>query len=162
VDGVLTDGSITYDGSGVESKTFNVKDGMIVGFLRRAGIWVGAITGRESKIVKLRCEELKFDFLYQNAEDKLKPYGEIIKKYELQDEQIAYLGDDILDLPLIVKVGLGVTPADAHNYVQEKADLVTIAKGGAGVFREAADLVLASRGELEKIMAKYGDLSGGS
>ncbi len=157
VDGVLTDGGITYDESGMEFKKFHARDGLIVGFLKKAGILVGAISGRESMIVQKRCSELGFDFLYQNAKDKIPVYAEIRGNYTLTNEQMAYIGDDLLDLPLIAEAGLGVTPSDAHNYIQKRADLVTLAKGGQGVFRELADLVLASTGEMEKIIAQYGD-----
>jgi len=117
VDGVLTDGGITYDNQGFEYKKFNAKDGLIVGFLRAAGFKVGAITGRSSAIVEGRSRELKFDFLYQDAKDKLEPFEEIKIKFNLTNQEIAYIGDDILDLPLIVQSGLGVAPADAHNYI---------------------------------------------
>jgi len=158
VDGVLTDGGITYDNQGSEYKKFNAKDGLIVGFLRAAGFKVGAITGRSSAIVEGRSRELKFDFLYQDAEDKLEPFEEIKIKFNLTNQEIAYIGDDILDLPLIVQSGLGVAPADAHNYIQKQADLITMAKGGEGVFREVADLLLASQGKLETVVNKYGEI----
>ena len=152
VDGVLTDGKITYDSNGVETKSFNVKDGLIVKKLKECGILVGLITGRSSSIVQKRSEELGFDFCYQGSKDKLTHYKEIKDNYQILDEEVAYLGDDINDLPLIVKVGLGVVPLDTMDYMKQRADMVSSQAGGNGVLREAADLILASKGEFDKFL----------
>lgn len=155
VDGVLTDGGIIYDNAGNELKKFNVKDGLIISHLRQAGIYVGVLTGRESQVVKLRCDELKFDFHYHGLKDKYEKYLEIKNEYQLKDFEIAYIGDDIIDLPLIKACGFGITPSDAKRYVSEYADLVTFSKGGNGVLREVADLVLAAKGLLKEILEHY-------
>ncbi len=152
VDGVLTDGKIIYTNSGDEIKAFNVKDGQIIKFLKEAGIKVGVITGRNSALVEKRCIELKLDFFHQGIKDK----WSVIESEmgELTAEHICYIGDDIIDLESIRRCGLGVAPHDALEYVKAEADLVTKSKGGEGVVREVADLVLASRGELESVISR--------
>ena len=155
VDGVLTDGGIIYDDNGVESKKFNAKDGLIVKLLRDSGIKVGVITGRDSQVVKHRCNELKFDFHYHGVKNKLPTYQEILDKLGLESKEVAYLGDDLNDLALVKKSGLGVVPKDAHNYIQEQADLVTNVGGGQGVLRETGDLILASQGLMEDIISRH-------
>ncbi len=148
VDGVLTDGKIIYDGSGQEWKIFDVKDGLIVSHLKKAGFILGAITGRESDAVSRRMHELKVDFCHQGITDKADTCLKLMKHYKLKPREVAYIGDDLNDLPVFKEVGLAVCPADAPVYVRQKADLVTFAKGGQGVFREVADLVLAVHGKL--------------
>ena len=152
VDGVLTDGKITYDESGKEIKSFNVKDGLIVGHLKKAGIIVGAISGRESGAVSKRASELKLDFCHQGIVDKASVFLKLIEYHELKKKDVAYIGDDINDLSILKQVGLPVCPADAPSYLRKFAGLTTSAKGGHGVLREVADLVLASRGYFEKLM----------
>ncbi|MBX2910553.1 MAG: HAD hydrolase family protein [Cyclobacteriaceae bacterium] len=152
VDGVLTDGKIIYDGEGRESKHFNVKDGQIIGHLKKAGIIVGAISGRDSAAVAKRCAELKLDFCHQGILDK----GEVFKKlagfHKLKKKEVAYIGDDINDLAAFRLSGLPVCPADAPVYIRKMAAVVTKAKGGEGVLREVGDLVLAAKGILSKIL----------
>lgn len=154
IDGVMTDGKIIYDDNGLEYKNFFVRDGQIMRFLREAGIKVGAITGRESQVVKNRCEELGFDFHYHNAKDKIAVWEEIINKYGLSEVNVAYIGDDLLDMPLFARSGISATPADAPAYVKSKADLVLNTKSGKGVFREFADIVLAAQDQWEMIISK--------
>jgi 3-deoxy-D-manno-octulosonate 8-phosphate phosphatase (KDO 8-P phosphatase) len=150
VDGVLTDGKVSYTSDGVEIKSFNVKDGLIVKKLRDSGIIVGFITGRSSSIVEKRSNELGLDFCYQGSTNKMEQYEKIKQDFSLIDEEIAYLGDDVNDLSLIIRSGLGIAPADTMEYIKDKADLITKKTGGEGVFREAADLILASKGKLDK------------
>ncbi|QSE96827.1 KdsC family phosphatase [Fulvivirga lutea] len=152
VDGVLTDGSIIYTNSGDEIKSFNVKDGQIIKHLKEAGIKVGAITGRSSDLVKRRCEELKLDFCVQGVSDKLAVVKEKMEDFGLQPDQVAYIGDDIIDLKVILEVGLGVAPANALDYVCDKADFVSSKDGGKGVLREVADMILAAQGKFDDIM----------
>jgi 3-deoxy-D-manno-octulosonate 8-phosphate phosphatase (KDO 8-P phosphatase) len=159
VDGVLTDGGIIYDNDGTEYKKFNVKDGQIVKPLRGKGFIVGAITGRASEVVKFRCNELCLDFHYHGVKDKLTQYQQVKEAYQLGDDEIAYIGDDLIDLPVLLKCGLGVAPADALSYVKEQASLVTQAVGGRGVLRETADFILAAQGVLEEIISSYCDRS---
>ena len=152
VDGVLTDGKIIYDDEGRESKQFNVKDGYIISHLKRAGILVGIITGRESKVVSNRAAELKLDFCHQGIMDKHEVFEKLIQFHKLKKKQVAYIGDDINDLAVLRDCGLSACPADALDYVKSKVDVVAAAKGGQGVAREISDLVLASQGVLDKII----------
>jgi 3-deoxy-D-manno-octulosonate 8-phosphate phosphatase (KDO 8-P phosphatase) len=154
VDGVLSDGKIIYDDTGRETKNFNVKDGYIISHLRSAGIIVGIITGRDSKIVSNRAAELKLDFCHQGIMDKLSVFEKLIAFHKLKKKQVAYIGDDINDLATLKACGLSACPADALSYVKSEVDLITEVSGGQGVVREVADLVLASQGLLEKILKK--------
>ena len=155
IDGVLTDGRITYTENGDELKSFNVKDGQIIRFLKENNILVGAITGRNSKIVARRCEELKLDFFFQGAESKKEKYEQIKSEYNLSDGEVAYIGDDIIDLFILEKAGLSVAPKDAISYVRDRVDMVSTKKGGEGVLREVGDLILASKGKLEQVVNFY-------
>ena len=155
VDGVLTDGGIIYTNSGDELKQFNVKDGQIIKHLKNNNIIVGAITGRDSALVARRCEELKLDFVYQKAKDKYSVYQQILNDYKLTSSEVAYIGDDVIDMKVIREVGLGVTPADAIEYVKEYADMVALNNGGHGVVRETADLILAAQGLLNDVIESY-------
>lgn len=155
VDGVLTDGGIIYDNTGVEYKKYNVKDGQIISHLKRFGFTVGAITGRESDVVKNRCKELKLDFHRHGVKDKLKEFNVFKEDYNLNDSDIAYIGDDIIDLPILTRCGLSVTPADVRKYMQENVDIVTNVKGGEGVLRDVADFVLNAQGLLEELIESY-------
>jgi 3-deoxy-D-manno-octulosonate 8-phosphate phosphatase (KDO 8-P phosphatase) len=155
VDGVLTAGSIIYDNSGNEYKIFNVKDGQIMKLLQWAGIFTGAITGRESQVVKNRMLELGFDVHYHGIKDKIKQYRSILEEHKLRDEEVAFLGDDIIDIPILQHCGLAVCPADALPYVRQHAHLVTHVPGGGGVFREVGDLVMAAKGVFEEAIETY-------
>jgi len=152
VDGVLTDGGIIYDDNGIETKKFNVKDGYIISHLKKAGIIVGIITGRDSKVVSHRAAELKLDFCHQGIVDKFSVFEKLVEFHKLRKKQVAYIGDDINDLTTLMACGFSVCPADAMSYLKNQVDLVTLAKGGEGVVREVADLILASQGVMEKIL----------
>jgi 3-deoxy-D-manno-octulosonate 8-phosphate phosphatase (KDO 8-P phosphatase) len=152
IDGVLTDGKITYDDSGKEIKSFNVKDGLIVQHVRKAGILVGAISGRESNAVSKRAAELKLDFCHQGIVDKAAVLLKLLEYHKLEEKHVAYIGDDINDLPILRRVGLAACPIDAPVYIQKEAAIVTSTKGGNGVMREVADLLLASRGYFDVIL----------
>lgn len=152
VDGVLTNGKIVYDDAGKESKDFNVKDGLIVKYLKRYKILTGAITGRESSIVTKRMAELKVDFCHQGIVDKLSVFVKLVKHYKLKMKEVVFIGDDLNDLAVLNKCGFSVCPADSPIYIREQVNLITNARGGEGVLREVADLVLAARGEMNKIL----------
>jgi len=157
VDGVLTDGRIVFDDKGGEIKNFNVKDGLIISHLKKAGILTGAISGRESAATTRRCAELKVDFCHQGILDKLSVFEKLVKHYELRTKEVAFIGDDINDLPILHIAGLSACPSDTFDYIKEHVDVVTRAKGGNGVFREVADMVLAARGEMERIIGRFTD-----
>lgn len=150
VDGVLTDGKIIYDDTGKEIKTFHVRDGLIISYLKKAGILTGAISGRESAAVSKRFAELKIDFCHQGIVDKAMVFEKIVAHYKLKPKEVAFIGDDLNDLPVLRLAGFAVCPADTYDYIKKRVDLVTHAKGGEGVLREVADLVLEARGFFEK------------
>lgn len=152
VDGVLSEGKIIYDETGKEIKNFNVKDGQIISHLRKAGIITGAISGRESGATTKRCAELKIDFCHQGILDKASTFEKLVKHYKLNAKEVAFIGDDINDLVVFRLAGFSVCPVDTFQYIKDEVDLVTFAKGGKGVLREVADLVLSARGEFEKII----------
>lgn len=153
VDGVLTNGRIIYDENGKETKQFNVKDGLIIGYLKKAKIVVGAISGRESAAVGKRAAELKLDFCHQGIVDKVAVLEKVAEFHGIKKREIAYVGDDVNDLGVLRAVGLACCPADAPAYLKKEVDLVTDLKGGNGVVREVADLILASKGEFERILS---------
>jgi len=142
VDGVLTDGQIIIDDQGVESKHFDVRDGQGISLLKRAGVDVGFITGRTSKIVQLRARELGIQIVYQGIQDKRDAYDKIKDRCGLKDHQIAYVGDDIIDLPILRRAGLAITVKDGWSGLRRLVDYVTEASGGRGAVREVAELLL--------------------
>ncbi len=157
VDGVLTDGKITYDESGKEIKSFHVRDGLIISYLKKAGILTGGISGRESAAVAKRFAELKIDFCHQGIVDKVVAFKKLTDHYKLKTKEVAFIGDDLNDLPVFPLAGLAVCPADTVDYIKKRADLVTKARGGDGVLREVADLVLEAKGFLEKWLTAFDD-----
>ncbi|MEZ4972103.1 MAG: HAD-IIIA family hydrolase [Cyclobacteriaceae bacterium] len=152
VDGVLTDGKIIYDDTGRELKHFNVKDGQIIGHLKKSGIVVGAISGRDSAAVAKRCNELQMDFCHQGILNKAEVFQKLIDYHKLKKKEVIYIGDDINDLGVMQLAGISACPIDAPVYVREVVDVVTKSRGGEGVLREIADLVLAAKGILSKIL----------
>jgi 3-deoxy-D-manno-octulosonate 8-phosphate phosphatase (KDO 8-P phosphatase) len=155
VDGVMTDGRIVYDNNGVETKAFDVKDGHGLKLLQRAGMRIGIITGRQSRVVDFRAQELGIDILYQKVKDKLVPYNELLQLMGLNDEEVAYIGDDIVDLPLLRRVGFAVTVADAAPELKAHVHYVTTRPGGRGAVREVCDLILKKTGRWEGVTARY-------
>lgn len=157
VDGVLTDGGIIYDSHKTELKKFNVKDGLIVQYLKSNGVRVGIISGRDSQVVKNRCEELAFDFHLHGIREKRPKLEEILGKEGMDWSECAFIGDDLWDLPILSMVGLSAAPADALPYVREKVDFVCSLPGGKGAFRELSDLILMSKGRLQPLIQKFSD-----
>jgi 3-deoxy-D-manno-octulosonate 8-phosphate phosphatase (KDO 8-P phosphatase) len=157
VDGILTDGRIHYDTAGGEVKSFDVKDGHGLKLLQRAGFRVGIITGRNSNIVQRRAEELGIEILYQGAKKKLVPYEEILRETGLRDEQVAYMGDDLVDLPILQRVGFSATVADAVAEVRERVDFVASRPGGRGAVREVCEMLLKRTGGWEAVTERYFD-----
>lgn len=155
VDGVMTDGRIIYDDRGGETKAFDVKDGHGIKLLQRAGIRVGIITGRQSAVVDRRAQELGIDLVYQGAKDKLAPFREILHKTGLKAEEVAYVGDDLPDLPVLRRVGFAATVADAMNEVKPHVHYVASRAGGRGAVREICDLLLKESGRWENVAARY-------
>jgi len=155
VDGVMTDGGIIYDASGLETKRFNVKDGHGIKMLQRHGVDVGIITGRTSIVVDNRARELGISLVYQGALKKLESYEDIKIKTGLEDYQIAYMGDDVIDVPVLRRVGFSAAPLDGLFEVRAVVDYVTLCGGGCGAVREVCDHILKARGVWGEIAARY-------
>jgi 3-deoxy-D-manno-octulosonate 8-phosphate phosphatase (KDO 8-P phosphatase) len=147
VDGVLTDGSIILDNQGNELKAFHVRDGHGIKLAQRAGIVIGIITGRKAEVVSVRARELGIGEVHQGALEKIGVYEALLKKYGLRDDETAFIGDDIVDVGILKRVGFAVTVADCDPAVKPYADVITHAKGGRGAVREVINLLLASRGK---------------
>ena len=146
VDGVLSDGRIIIDNNGMEYKSFYARDGLGIKMLIDHGIVCGVITGRESGIVTHRMEELKIEEVHQGVKDKLKVYEDIKTKYGFDDSEIAFVGDDIPELDIFMKVGIAFAVGDAHPELKKYADYITQAKGGKGAVREITDLIMEAHG----------------
>ena len=159
VDGVLTDGRIIFDSNGIESKFFNVKDGHGIKLLQRAGIEVGIISGRKSQVVTNRAVELGISRVYQGVLDKLAVYREILGDSGMDDSRIAFMGDDVIDIPVMRRVGFAAAPADAVEEVLPFAHFVARNRGGWGAVREVCDLILKGRGLWGEATARYFDPS---
>lgn len=155
VDGVLTDGTIIYTHDGGESKGFNTQDGFGLRILQDAGVAVGLITARTSEAVSRRAADLGFAHLYQGRKDKGAVYQEILTKTGLDSEQTSYMGDDLLDLPLLLQVGCSFAPANAVAEVRQRVHYTTEYSGGHGAVREVCDLILEARGQLAGILATF-------
>ena len=155
VDGVLTDGSIVYGNGGTELKGFNIKDGFGIRLLREAGVEVGIITARRSEAVERRAQDLKLAHLYQGVANKIEAFAEILAAQKLTPRQVAYMGDDWLDLPLLSRVGLAVTVADGVAEVKAVAHYVTREAGGRGAVRELCELIIEAKGQREELLARY-------
>ena len=155
VDGVLTDGTIYYGNAGEEFKGFNIKDGLGIKLLQRAGLRVAIITGRNSVIVARRAAELGIEDVIQGREDKLTALQSLCAERGLDLAQCAYMGDDLPDLAAIRAVGLGMTVQDAAQPVLQAADWVSNLRGGAGAVREACETILELRGALAELLEAY-------
>ena len=155
VDGVLTDGGVTWNNQGIESKTFHIRDGLGLKLWQRAGCRAGIVTGRSSHVVQLRAGELGIGIVRQGVEDKLATTAAILADLGLAWEDAAFIGDDLPDLPVIARCGVGIAVADACAEVRAAAALVTDLPGGRGAVREAIERLLGARGSWESIVGRY-------
>lgn len=155
VDGVLTNGSIIYNDNSQETKVFNVKDGLGLRLLMKAGIKVGVVTGRSSSALYYRCKNLGIEYIFDSIQDKETVLKFITERTGVTAEGIAFVGDDLPDLPLMKKVGFSIAVADAHEIVLTTADMVTSAKGGAGAVREVCETILKAQGLWDKILEHF-------
>lgn len=155
VDGVLTDATIVYTHSGTEMKAFSTKDGFGIRILQEIGVAVGVITARSSEAVRRRAEDLKLAHVYQGIRNKIEVFEQILAKEGLTPAQVAYMGDDWLDLPLLIRVGLAAAPADAVAEVREAAHYVASVPGGRGAVREVCMLIIAAQGKERELLEKY-------
>ena len=156
-DGVLTDGKIIYDNNKLESKNYNAKDGLGVKLLQFSDIKLAIITGRSSYIVEQRCDDLQIKLLYQGVRNKLKKTTELLKELNLDWENVAYMGDDWNDFPVMEKCNISAVPADAFDDIRSRADLVTKRNGGEGAVREFIELILKKQGKYEESLQKLLD-----
>lgn len=155
VDGVLTDGKITLDVNGNESKSFCVQDGTGISYLHRVGIKTAIISGRESKVVEQRAKELCIEDVYLGIHNKVEAYEKILKKHKLKDNETCYIGDDLIDLPILRRVGFSVAVPNATLEVKENVSYVTNAPGGSGAIREVTEKILKSQGKWDMIISRY-------
>lgn len=155
VDGVLTDGRLYYTSKGEEVKVFNVRDGLGIKLAQKAGIRVGVISGRKSRALLRRLKELEIEEVYLGYIQKLQAFESILKKFSVRPEEVAYMGDDYVDLPVLRRVGFPVSVCDAPQEVKRHALYVTQARGGEGAVREAVEFLLRLRGQWEEVMAEY-------
>ncbi|WCP67433.1 3-deoxy-manno-octulosonate-8-phosphatase KdsC [Vibrio tubiashii] len=149
VDGVFSDGLIYMGNNGEELKTFHTRDGYGVKSLMNAGIEIAIITGRRSQIVENRMKALGINLIYQGQDDKIKAYQDICTKLDIAPEQTGYIGDDLIDWPVMEQVALKVCVADGHPLLVRRANYVTSIRGGHGAVREVCDLILQARNELD-------------
>lgn len=155
VDGVLTDGKILLHADGTESKRFDIKDGTAIVWAQRAGLTVGFLSARSSAATAQRAAQLGVTLVSQGVPSKLEAYEALLRQLGLHDEQVAYMGDDVLDLPVLGHVGLSAAPRDAVDEVRTRVDWVGTAKGGDGAARELIELVLKAQEKWSALLASY-------
>lgn len=155
VDGVMTTGRLVYKADGTEDKEFYVLDGQGIKLLQQSGVTVGVITARASTAVEKRMHSLGITHFYQGTADKLIPYEHLKQTLQLSDIEIAYTGDDLPDLPLIRRAGLGMSVPNAPSYIQQHADGVTKAAGGEGAVREICELIMMAQGTYDQMIEQF-------
>jgi len=159
VDGVMTDGKFYYvpeaGGGLLETKGFDSRDGLGLRLAHHAGLKTGIITGRGSLVIEYRVKDLGIHFLQQNALEKIAPYERIRDAASVSDDEVCYVGDDLTDLPLLTRVGLGVCVANGDDLVRQHAHFCTLRPGGSGAVREAIELILIAQGKWDAILKSY-------
>ena len=155
VDGVLTDGRLFFDDTGREYKCFHARDGHGIKLLRQSGVEVAVISGRKSNSVAIRMQSLGVEQVYQGHENKRAAFAEILRNLNLSPKQVAHVGDDVLDLPIMVQAGFAVAVADAHFAVKRHADWCTQTPGGLGAVREICDLIMQVQGTFDAMLQTY-------
>ncbi|HLY62389.1 MAG TPA: HAD family hydrolase [Terriglobia bacterium] len=159
VDGVMTDGRIYYlpnpKGGFFETKTFHARDGLGIRFAIQGGLKTGILSGRTSPVVEYRARELGIQFIQQRAIEKVEPYEKILRAAGVTDEEVCYMGDDVVDLPILIRAGLAVGVKDGHELVRRHIHYCTRATGGKGAVREAVELILAAQGKWNAVVKHY-------
>jgi 3-deoxy-D-manno-octulosonate 8-phosphate phosphatase (KDO 8-P phosphatase) len=155
VDGVLTDGTVVMHADGSESKGFHIRDGAAIVWAQRAGLAVGLLSARSSGATTQRAAQLAVRIVSQGVADKLTAYEQILRSAGLEDDAVAYMGDDLLDVPVLARVGLSAAPADAVDEVRARVDWVSQAPGGRGAVRELIELVLRAQQRWDEISQQY-------
>jgi 3-deoxy-D-manno-octulosonate 8-phosphate phosphatase (KDO 8-P phosphatase) len=155
VDGVLTDGGLYFSDEGIELKRFNSLDGLGIKLLKKSGVEPAVISARDTPNVAHRMNNLGIEHFYQGQNDKLIAFNELLKKLSLKAEQVAYVGDDVIDLPVMRNIGLPIAVANAHDLVKDNACLITQKRGGHGAVREACDFILKAQDNYDSAMSAY-------
>jgi 3-deoxy-D-manno-octulosonate 8-phosphate phosphatase (KDO 8-P phosphatase) len=155
IDGVMTDGRIIYSIYGDELKFFDVQDGFGISLLRQAGIKSVIITAKKSRIVKLRARDMRVAKAYQGHLEKIKPFKKALKKFKVIPEEVCFIGDDLIDIPILKRVGLAVAVPNAVDEVKQYAHMITSKTGGRGAVREVCDLILKAQGKWALATEKY-------
>jgi 3-deoxy-D-manno-octulosonate 8-phosphate phosphatase (KDO 8-P phosphatase) len=155
VDGVLTDGAVVMHADGSESKGFHIRDGAAIVWAQRAGLTVGLLSARSSGATAHRAAQLAVRIVEQGVKSKLETYKQIIRDARVEDVNVAYMGDDLLDLPVLTRVGLSAAPADAALEVRERVDFVSSAGGGRGAARELIEIVLRTQHKWDEVLRQY-------
>jgi len=155
IDGVLTNGTLFIGDGGEEYKAFHSKDGHGLRMLIECGLQAAIITGRKSYVVEHRMKDLGIDIVFQGYRDKRPAFKELLERTGLQAEEIAYMGDDVVDLPVMTQVGMAIAVCDAHPFVLQHADYITDSPGGTGAAREAIETILQAQGLLQSKLDSY-------
>jgi 3-deoxy-D-manno-octulosonate 8-phosphate phosphatase (KDO 8-P phosphatase) len=155
VDGVLTDGRLFFDEQGCEYKSFHSRDGLGINLLRQTGVEVAVISGRASQSVAQRMKNLGIAHVFQGQQNKLAAFETLCRDLDLTPDQVAHVGDDLLDLPIMSRVGLSIAVADAHHSILPYAHWRTASPGGAGAAREVCDLIMEAQGHLQRIIETF-------
>jgi 3-deoxy-D-manno-octulosonate 8-phosphate phosphatase (KDO 8-P phosphatase) len=155
VDGVLTDGSLFYGDDGQEYKAFQARDGHGMKMLQKSGVDIAIITGRESEVVAHRASNLSIKHVYQGQLEKLPAFKTLLEKLDLLPEEVAYVGDDVVDLPIMIRVGLAITVQDGHALAKKHAHWITENRGGQGAAREVCEFIMQAQGTWESLIQEY-------
>jgi len=155
VDGVLTDGSLFLGDDGLEYKAFNSRDGHGMKMLQKSGVTIAIITGRTSKVVEYRMQSLGIEHVYQGQLDKRIAFAELLEELKLKTDEVAYVGDDVVDLPVMSRVGLAIAVQDAHAMVLKHAHWQTPSCGGRGAGRDVCEMLMEARGVLQEELDSY-------
>jgi 3-deoxy-D-manno-octulosonate 8-phosphate phosphatase (KDO 8-P phosphatase) len=155
VDGVLTDGAVAIHGDGTETKRFHIRDGIAMIWAQRAGLTVGILSARQSPSTSHRAAQLGITLVHQGVTSKIDTYDQIVGDMVLTDDEVAYMGDDIVDLAVLGRVGLAAAPADATAEVLARVDFVSAHRGGEGAVRELIEVILRAQGQWESTVAVY-------
>lgn len=155
VDGVLTDGTIIIGGDGTESKKFSLLDGHGIKMWHRAGLATAFISGKDTSATSIRAGQLNINYVFQGCKKKLPAFEELLEKTGLSENQVAYIGDDLMDLPLVKRAGLGVAVAGSVAELKDAADYVTTTQGGSGAVREVIEYILKDTGKWQELIQRY-------
>ena len=162
VDGVLTDGRVVLHGDGGESKQFHIRDGIVMVWAQRSGLKIGLLSARMSATTAQRAAQLGITLVYQGVPSKIDAYDQIVTDHGLNDEEVAYMGDDIVDIGVLSRVGLAAAPADAVPEVRERVHWIAPSAGGAGAVRELLELILRAQGRWDAIVRSFTTLTSGA